>query len=87
MKAQKRKIVLFVDNCTAHNNMPELDYIKLLYLTANTTSKLQPMYQGVIINFKVHYRKEVVQFVLQAIKKNKISEINILQAMRFVRKA
>lgn len=87
MKAQKRKIVLFVDNCSAHNNMPELDYVKLLYLPANTTSKLQPMDQGVINNFKVHYRKEVVQFVLKSIEENKISEINILQAMRFARKA
>lgn len=43
MKAQKRKIVLFVGNSTAHNHMHELDYVKLLYLSANTTGKLQPM--------------------------------------------
>ncbi|CAG5040936.1 unnamed protein product [Parnassius apollo] len=37
MKAQKRKILMFVDNCTAHNNMRELRHIKLVYLPANTT--------------------------------------------------
>ncbi|XP_056640897.1 uncharacterized protein LOC130447879 [Diorhabda sublineata] len=37
MKAQKRKILMFVDNGTAHNNIPELSHIKLAYLSANTT--------------------------------------------------
>lgn len=87
MRAQKRKIIMFVDNCTAHNNMRKLDYVTLLYLPANTTSKLQPMDQGIINNFKVYYRKEVVQYVLKSIEENKSSEINILQAMRFARKA
>ncbi|XP_046484215.1 tigger transposable element-derived protein 6-like [Neodiprion pinetum] len=44
------------------------------------------MGQGVINNFKVYYRKEVVQFVLKSIEENKIPEINILQAMRFAKK-
>lgn len=87
MRAQKRKIIMFVDNCTAHNNMPKLDYVQLLYLPTNTTSKLQPMDQGIINNFKVYYRKEVVQYVLKSIEENKSPEINILQAMRFARKA
>nr|XP_046492921.1 tigger transposable element-derived protein 6-like [Neodiprion pinetum] len=87
MRAQKRKIVMFVDNCTAHNNMPKLEYVKLLYLPANTTSKLQPMDQGIINNFKVYYRKEVVHYVLKSIEDDKSPEINILQAMRFARKA
>ena len=87
MKVQKRKIVLFVDNCTAHNNMPDLDNVKLLYLLANSINKFQPMDQGVINNFKVYYRKEVVQFVLKSIEENNSSEINILQAMRFTREA
>ncbi|XP_015511187.2 tigger transposable element-derived protein 6-like [Neodiprion lecontei] len=78
---------MFVDNCTAHNNMPKLEYVKLLYLPANTTSKLQPMDQGIINNFKVYYRKEVVQYVLKSIEDDKSPEINILQAMRFARKA
>ncbi|CAB3253269.1 unnamed protein product [Arctia plantaginis] len=87
MRAQKRKIIMFVNNCTAHNNMPKLHNVTLLYLPANTTSKLQPMDQGIINNFKVYYRKEVVQYVLDSIEEDKSPELNILQAMRFARKA
>ena len=71
MKGQKRKIMLFIDYCTAHNNMPLLDHIKLVYLPANTTSKLQPLDQGVINNFKVYYRKEVVQHEVNCMEENK----------------
>ncbi|XP_046428054.1 tigger transposable element-derived protein 6-like [Neodiprion fabricii] len=67
--------------------MPKWEYVELLYLPANTTSKLQPMDQGIINNFKVYYRKEVVQYVLKSIEDDKSPEINILQAMRFARKA
>ncbi|CAG5026229.1 unnamed protein product [Parnassius apollo] len=87
MKAQKRKILMFVDNCTAHNNMPELSHIKLVYLPANTTSKLQPMDQGIINNFKIYYRKEVVRHVIKSIEDNQCPQIDVLQAMRFARKA
>ncbi|XP_064074402.1 tigger transposable element-derived protein 6-like [Vanessa tameamea] len=86
MRVQKRKIIMFVDNCTAHNNMPKLEYVILLYLPANTTSKLQPMDQGIINNFKVYYRKEVVQYVLKFIEEDKSPKINVLQTMRFARK-
>lgn len=87
MKAQKRKILMFVDNCTAHNNMPDLSHIKLVYLPANTTSKLQPMNQGIINNFKLYYRKEVVRHVIKSIEDNQCPQIDVLQAMRFARKA
>ncbi|XP_056649105.1 tigger transposable element-derived protein 4-like [Diorhabda sublineata] len=87
MKAQKRKILMFVDNCTAHNNMPELSHIKLVYLPAYTTSKLQPMDQGIIDNFKIYYRKEVVRHVIKSTEDNQCPQIDVLQAMRFARKA
>lgn len=51
MKKQKRKILLFMDNCTVHNNPPPLDHIKVHFFPPNTTSKLQPLDQGVIQNF------------------------------------
>ena len=51
--------------------MPLLDHIKRVYLPANTTSKLQPLDQGVINNFKVYYRKEVVQHEVNCMEENK----------------
>jgi hypothetical protein len=44
----KRKIVLLVDNCTAHTNSSLLKNIKVNFLPANTTSLIQPCDQGII---------------------------------------
>lgn len=43
-----RRIILFIDNCPAHPKGVELKNIKLVYLPPNSTSKLQPMDQGII---------------------------------------
>jgi hypothetical protein len=40
----KRKIVLLVDNCTAHTNNSLLKNIKMNFLPANTTPLIQPFY-------------------------------------------
>lgn len=87
MKIKKRKILLFLDNCSAHTDVPLLDNVKVLFLPANTTSRLQPLDQGIIQCFKRYYRREVVQHSLTCIEKNVKNEINLLQAMKFARKA
>lgn len=87
MKARKKKIVLFIDNCTAHTVVPLLSNVKVIFLPANTTSKLQPLDQGIIHSFKRHYRREVVLYTLGCIEKNIKIDINVLQAMKFARKA
>jgi len=55
----KRKIVLLVDNCTAHTNNLLLKDIKVIFLPANTTSLIQPCDQGIIKAFKAHYCREM----------------------------
>ena len=47
MTRQKRKILLFVDNCLAHPHIQNLKSVTLLFLPPNTTSKIQPMDQGI----------------------------------------
>ncbi|GFV68422.1 tigger transposable element-derived protein 6 [Trichonephila clavipes] len=49
MKREKRHIILFLDNCTVHNNAPPLSNVKLQCFPPNSTSKLQPLDQGIII--------------------------------------
>ncbi|XP_025406344.1 tigger transposable element-derived protein 6-like, partial [Sipha flava] len=61
MKLENRKVLLFIDNCTAHNHDIELSSIKVHFLPPSTTSILQPMDQGVIQNFKMFYRKEIIR--------------------------
>ena len=57
MRREKLKILMFIDNCTAHKDVPSLENIELKYLPPNTTSILQPLDQGIVKNFKTLYRK------------------------------
>ncbi|GBN11082.1 hypothetical protein AVEN_145036-1 [Araneus ventricosus] len=84
----KRKIVLFIDNCTAHSLIPEMNALKVVFLPPNTTSKLQPLDQGIIRSFKVFCRKELVKKVMDSIDKNqKMKPFNTLDCMRMADRA
>ncbi|XP_047505969.1 tigger transposable element-derived protein 6-like [Pieris napi] len=87
MVTSNRKIILFIDNCTAHGDIPPLKAVKVQFLPPNTTSQLQPLDQGIIKNFKTLYRKEVVRKMIADMEQNTISSINVLQAMRMADKA
>ncbi|CAF1116814.1 unnamed protein product [Rotaria magnacalcarata] len=64
MEKQKTKIILFLDNAPCHPVDIELSNIKLQYFPPNTTSKLQPLDQGIIHVFKIHYRKYLVKHII-----------------------
>ncbi|KAL4096621.1 hypothetical protein QTP88_021540 [Uroleucon formosanum] len=89
-----RKIVLLVDNCTAHSVSLNLKNIKLVFLPANTTSLIQPCDQGIIRTLKAYYRLKMSKRVITLIdetstlKANDLSKkINILEALHFVNEA
>ena len=48
MQCQQRKILLFLDNAPSHPKDVKLTHIKVLFFPANSTSKLQPLDQGII---------------------------------------
>ncbi|XP_057658528.1 tigger transposable element-derived protein 4-like [Diorhabda carinulata] len=81
---EKRKVLMFVDNCSAHNSIPDLENIEVVFFSPNMTSVLQPMDQGIINSFKIHYRSILVREVLDeqvTLSKNQV-KVNILQALR-----
>ncbi|KAG0415492.1 hypothetical protein HPB47_007334 [Ixodes persulcatus] len=53
------KVLLLLDNRSAHPVNPLLSAVEILFLPPNTTAKLQPMDQGVIANLKVHYQNHL----------------------------
>ncbi|GFS65725.1 tigger transposable element-derived protein 4 [Trichonephila clavipes] len=53
---QKRKVILFVDNCPAHPKDIPTTNIKIVFLPPTATSKLQPLDQGIIKVVKQKYR-------------------------------
>ena len=86
--AEGRKIAIIVDNCPAHPNIDKLQAVELIFLPPNTTSKTQPMDQGVIRSLRAHYCAHVVKKYIANIDSNKgVSRINILTAMSYLAEA
>ncbi len=66
--------------------------IKIVFLPANTTSKLQPLDLGIIMNFKTYYRKLFMRYVLTKFEEcsnatDVVKSMNILQAIRWIAEA
>ena len=84
---KKRKIILFVDNMSAHVDL-KLSNINLQFYPPNCTSVIQPLDQGIIQSFKVLYRKCFVKSLLDKIdnKNDEFSStIDVLDACYWIK--
>ncbi|XP_064462024.1 tigger transposable element-derived protein 6-like [Ornithodoros turicata] len=79
-----RKICLLLDNCSAHSTSVKLKNITIKFLPPNTTSKLQPLDQGVIKAFKVAYRRRLVQRLLVNLRVGLELKVDLLGAMQMI---
>ena len=59
---------MLCDNCAAHNSEIQLTNVKVVFMPPNTTSLIQPMDQGIIANFKRHYRSLVLRQLMGVIE-------------------
>ena len=91
LSSSNRKILLFMDNAGCHPDdlSGKFSNINICFLPANTTSTLQPLDLGVIQNFKVHYRRYFLRYVLSKIDEcdsasDVVKSVNILVAIRWV---
>lgn len=86
MGCQDRKVILFLDNCSAHpKDTKSLRNIKVVFLPANTTSHLQPLDAGIIKNEKHFYRKCIVKRSLANEERGKQpTGITIIDAMHYL---
>jgi hypothetical protein len=93
MKRQKRKVLLFIDNAPSHPDL-EFSNVKLKFLPANTTSKSQPMDQGIIQTVKLKFHRRQLRHIISEMEKDKskcgselLKNINILQAIYLINRS
>ena len=77
-----------MDNAGCHPEalVGKFSNIKICFLPANTTSKLQPLDLGIILKFKVHYRHLFFRYVLSKIDESS-DVVKSLIALRWTAKA
>ena len=80
-----RKVTFIIDNCPAHPSLDNLKAMELILLPPNTTSKMQPMDQGVIRALMTYYRSKIFKRYIPHIDSGKeLVSISILAAMRML---
>ena len=84
LKRKKKKILLFLDNVSSHSMtmLSHLQNIRIVFLPAKTTARLQPLNAGIIQSFKMQYKKRFLRWIREKIDKNDDYRINLLEAIR-----
>ncbi|KAM7298277.1 tigger transposable element-derived protein 6-like [Ixodes scapularis] len=84
MKKEKRKVLLFLDNCSSHMQVPKLQSTKVVYFPPCTTSKLQPIDQGIVHSVKSRYCMRLAERLLYNMQQNIYSVIDLKFAEQVV---
>jgi DDE superfamily endonuclease/Tc5 transposase DNA-binding domain len=85
-----RQVLLTMDNFSAHYSAVELcsppSNIQICWLPANSTSRFQPLDQGIIQNCKAYYRRHWLQYILQSFETdiNPHLSMNLHLAVRWI---
>ena len=94
LKRNDRHILLFMDNAPCHpeNLKGRFSNINIAFLPKNTTSKTQPLDAGIISNWKVKYKKQLLRYVCGQIDGSKsasdiVKSVNVLMAIEWGRQA
>ena len=92
MRLARRKVLLLMDNFSGHElavrlvgGEEGLSNVRCAWLPKNTTSKQQPMDQGIIASFKCKYRRFWVDYMLYQIEagKNPYKTVTLLKAIQW----
>ena len=82
---EKKKVALIIHNCPAHPTIDNVKSIELIFLPPNSTSKLQPINQGVKRSLKAYCKALALQRLVVTIDKGKdIPVFSILDAMKML---
>lgn len=81
MRLAGRHILLFLDNAACHSANLVLSHVTLQFFPPNTTSKLQPLDQGIIQAFKVYYRHRLLHRLVAAVSAPDSTPTSVSQAV------
>ncbi|KAL0608175.1 Tigger transposable element-derived protein 6 [Plecturocebus cupreus] len=85
MKRVEHRILLLIDNCSAHNMLPHLERIQVVYLPSNCTAVLQPLNLGTIHTMKVPYGSHLLKQILLKLNSSESQEnVDIKQAIDMI---
>ncbi|XP_061890779.1 tigger transposable element-derived protein 4-like [Entelurus aequoreus] len=87
MFLQQRKIVVIVDNRSAHPHVEGLRAVKLVILPPNSTSATRPVTREIVRTLKFHYRKMLTKKKVAFLRANETFTPDLLGAMYSLRKA
>jgi len=74
---------LFVDNASCHIAAGDLnlEHLKVIFLPANTTSKVQPMDSGIIQTVKLRYKSSILEMKIASLEAGADLKVDLLQAI------
>jgi hypothetical protein len=88
-----RNVVLLMDNFSAHqaavteiqSSGYPLQNTLIIWLPANSTSRYQPLDQGIIFCWKSYWKRYWIRFILQEFELNRdpVASMNVLRAIRW----
>ena len=71
MVKKQRNILMFIDNAPSHPSTLNLSNVRLQFFPPNTTSKSQPMDQGIIQAMKLKFRKKQLLYLIREMNRDK----------------
>uniref|UniRef100_A0AAV1UB04 DDE-1 domain-containing protein n=1 Tax=Peronospora matthiolae TaxID=2874970 RepID=A0AAV1UB04_9STRA len=84
LKMSGQNVLLLLDNATSHVNL-ELPNVHNHFLPPSTTSRFQPMDAGIIRNFKLKYKAQLVQWLLNMVTAGtEDKKLDVLSTIRMV---
>ena len=80
-RAPRGKVLLFIDNCSAHGRPANTT---VQFLPPSTKNRIKPLDAGIIAALKVRYRRRFIEYALDQTDKEEydIYKVDILMAMK-----
>ncbi|XP_006005077.1 tigger transposable element-derived protein 4 [Latimeria chalumnae] len=79
-QTQHRRVVIFVDQCSAHPEVRNMKSVELVFLPTNSASNLIPMKQGVIKSLVVKYKCQFIKRFVECVESGQEFKLSLLEA-------